>query len=71
VGAALFYKLLCAGDLGMLPWSEMEGFHRETGTIQSQLQQLNTQGYLTINSQPQVNGAPSTDAKVGWGGPDG
>jgi len=55
----------------MLPWSEMEGFHRETGTIQSQLQQLNAQGYLTINSQPQVNGAPSTDAKVGWGGPDG
>ena len=49
----------------------MEGFHRETGTIQSQLQQLNTQGYLTINSQPQVNGEPSTDAKVGWGGPDG
>lgn len=59
------------GELGMLPWSEMEGFHRETGTIQDQLQQLNLRGYLTINSQPQVNGSPSTDAKVGWGGPDG
>ena len=60
-----------AGDLGMLPWSEMEGFHRETGSIQEQLQQLNLQGYFTINSQPQVNGAPSSDAKVGWGGTDG
>lgn len=55
----------------MLPWSEMEGFHRETGSIQDQLQQLNLQGYFTINSQPQVNGAPSSDAKVGWGGTDG
>ena len=55
----------------MLPWSEMEGFHRETGSIQEQLQQLNLQGYFTINSQPQVNGAPSSDAKVGWGGTDG
>ena len=55
----------------MLPWSEMEGFHRETGSIQQQLQQLNLQGYFTINSQPQVNGAPSSDAKVGWGGTDG
>ena len=55
----------------MLPWSEMEGFHRETGSIQDQLQQLNLQGYFTINSQPQVNGVPSSDAKVGWGGTDG
>ena len=59
------------GDLGMLPWSEMEGFHRETGQIQDQLQQLNLQGYFTINSQPQINGVPSSDAKVGWGGADG
>ena len=64
-------NVLFAGELGMLPWSEMEGFHKETGTIQSQLQQLNQQGFLTINSQPQVNGAPSSDAKVGWGGADG
>ena len=55
----------------MLPWSEMEGFHRETGAIQEQLQQLNQQGYLTINSQSQVNGASSTDPKVGWGGLNG
>ena len=66
-------KVSCvaAGKLSMLPWSEMEGFHRETGSIQDQLLQLNKQGYLTINSQPQINGASSSDAKVGWGGADG
>ena len=62
---------MLAGKLSMLPWSEMEGFHRETGSIQDQLLKLNRQGYLTINSQPQINGASSSDAKVGWGGPDG
>ena len=59
------------GKLSMLPWSEMEGFHKETGVIQDQLLQLNQRGYLTINSQPQINGAASSDSKVGWGGPDG
>jgi hypothetical protein len=28
---------------------------------------LNQAGYLTINSQPRVNGAPSNDATFGWG----
>ncbi|KAJ1360055.1 putative methylenetetrahydrofolate reductase [Parelaphostrongylus tenuis] len=29
------------------------------------------QGILTVNSQPSVNGAPSTDPLVGWGKPGG
>lgn len=32
-----------------------------------QLVALNQAGYLTINSQPRVNGAPSNDATFGWG----
>lgn len=32
---------------------------------------MNLHGFLTINSQPRVNGAPSTDPIFGWGGRDG
>lgn len=39
--------------------------------IQGSLVKMNKGGYLTINSQPRVNGAPSDHPAVGWGGPDG
>ena len=55
----------------MLPWSEMDSLQLETGYIKDQLVALNRKGFLTINSQPCVNGVPSTDEKVGWGGPNG
>ena len=55
----------------MLPWNEMEGMHLETEDIKKELIDLNKAGFLTINSQPRVNAAPSTDPKFGWGGPDG
>ena len=55
----------------MLPWSEMDSLQLETGYIKDQLVALNRKGFLTINSQPCVNGQPSTDEKVGWGGPNG
>jgi methylenetetrahydrofolate reductase (NADPH) len=32
---------------------------------------LNNAGFLTINSQPRVDGALSSDPAVGWGGPGG
>lgn len=54
-----------------MPWNEMGGLHKETSAITQQLAQLNRAGYLTINSQPLVNAAPSDDLKVGWGGPGG
>merc|ERR1719335_1856442 len=28
---------------------------------------MNQKGFMTINSQPRINGAPSTDFVVGWG----
>ncbi len=55
----------------MLPWSEMDSLQHETGAIQERLVALNRGGLLTINSQPAVNGAQSTDPRVGWGGPNG
>ncbi|GBF91075.1 5,10-methylenetetrahydrofolate reductase [Raphidocelis subcapitata] len=61
----------CSGDVGVLPWAEMEELHRESGTIKDQLVELNRGGYLTINSQPRVNGVPSNDATYGWGRPGG
>lgn len=63
---------LCTGTgVSVLPWSEMDSLQLETGYIKDQLVALNRKGFLTINSQPGVNGACSTDPKVGWGGPNG
>ena len=57
--------------VSVLPWSEMDSLQLETGYIKDQLVALNRKGFLTINSQPGVNGVCSTDPKVGWGGPNG
>lgn len=49
----------------------MDKMQKETEHISTSLVQLNSKGFLTINSQPQIDGASSTDPKVGWGGPNG
>lgn len=36
-----------------------------------QLDYINSKGFLTINSQPEVNAAPSNDETFGWGGAGG
>ena len=43
----------------------------ETELIAGRLAAVNKRGILTVNSQPSVNCAPSTDPKVGWGKPGG
>lgn len=53
-----------------LPWSDGE-LSPETLPLLDQLLRLNKNGILTINSQPSVNGAPSTDKVHGWGSPGG
>lgn len=65
--------LLCAatGQIDVLPWNEMESLHSETGTIKNEIVALNKAGFLTINSQPRVNGVASSDPAVGWGGDHG
>ena len=67
----LFSHLGTGTGVSVLPWSEMDSLQLETGYIKDQLVALNRKGFLTINSQPGVNGASSTDPKVGWGGPNG
>jgi methylenetetrahydrofolate reductase (NADPH) len=58
------------GQIPMLPWCEL-ALANESGRIVERLALLNARGMLTINSQPPVDGAPSHDPDVGWGGPGG
>ncbi|RHZ23509.1 hypothetical protein DYB37_002955, partial [Aphanomyces astaci] len=53
-----------------LPWCE-QGLSGESTIIRENLRWINSMGFLTINSQPRINGAPSEDPSVGWGGKDG
>lgn len=39
----------------------------ETSLMKEELLRVNRQGILTINSQPNINGKPSSDPIVGWG----
>ena len=60
----------CKGKINSLPWCEMP-LAQESKQISGDLLKLNEMGYFTINSQPKINGLPSEDAEVGWGGPSG
>ena len=55
------------GQVAHIPWCE-NPLQPESFLIQPQLAELNRLGFLTINSQPAVNGVPSTDKTFGWGG---
>jgi methylenetetrahydrofolate reductase (NADPH) len=61
----LFVRYL-KGDLERLPWSE-DKITDETDNIRRSLIDLNSRGFLSINSQPAVNAAKSTDPVHGWG----
>lgn len=54
------------GELGSLPWSE-NAISNEADTIKDELISLNRRGFLSVNSQPAVNGANSTHPIHGWG----
>ena len=60
----------CKGKINSLPWCEMP-LAQESKQISDDLLNLNEMGYFTINSQPKINGLPSEDAEVGWGGSGG
>lgn len=55
-------------EVNSLPWSEPPAAN-ECQAIKNELFSLNngSRQWFTINSQPAVNGAPSTDALFGWG----
>ncbi|XVE84689.1 hypothetical protein DITRI_Ditri17bG0033600 [Diplodiscus trichospermus] len=65
------FKNYCLGKLRSSPWSELDGLQPETKIIHEQLGRINLKGFLTINSQPAVNGERSDSPSVGWGGPGG
>lgn len=53
-----------------VPWNDDE-LNPETALISDKLAVINKKGVLTINSQPSINGWPSTNEEVGWGVPGG
>ena len=63
---ATLFSRFCAAELNALPWSDQPP-SSETSIISKQLAQMNELGFLTINSQPSVNGARSDDKVFGWG----
>ena len=58
------------GTCSRLPWCA-EPLQKETAKIRSPLVELNRKGFLTINSQPRLNGLNSDDPIFGWGGAGG
>ncbi|KAH3681624.1 hypothetical protein WICPIJ_007414 [Wickerhamomyces pijperi] len=54
------------GKVNSLPWSDTP-VTSEIDSIKDQLVALNQSGIITINSQPKVNGVPSSDSTYGWG----
>ncbi|MCJ1286733.1 hypothetical protein MMC26_006079 [Xylographa opegraphella] len=67
--ANLFIRFLI-NEVQSLPWSESP-ITSESDSIKKELVDLNQRGFLTINSQPSVNGAKSVDPTFGWGPPGG
>lgn len=61
----VFVKFL-QGKIRKYPFSE-GSLQPETDTIMEPLIRMNENKLFTINSQPKVNGVPSSDAKYGWG----
>ena len=53
-----------------IPWND-DTLSLETDSIKDELSEINKNGVLTINSQPNVNGARSSDPVYGWGHPGG
>jgi methylenetetrahydrofolate reductase (NADPH) len=60
------FAAFCVGQVTALPWSEGPAA-KETSYISAPLAKINELGYLTINSQPAVDGVKSSDAVHGWG----
>lgn len=56
----------CNGEIKALPWSEMPT-SSETSVISKELAEVNKMGFLTINSQPAVDGVCSSHPVHGWG----
>jgi methylenetetrahydrofolate reductase (NADPH) len=60
----------CRGEIAAIPWYDSP-LSTESEGIRERLVDLNRNGFLTINSQPRVDGAPSDHPDFGWGGQGG
>ncbi|KAF8745458.1 hypothetical protein AX14_008888 [Amanita brunnescens Koide BX004] len=60
------FARFCKNELKALPWTDQPPAV-ETSVISQQLAQMNHLGFLTINSQPAVNGVRSDNKTFGWG----
>jgi len=60
------FSKFTAGEIERLPWWDAP-LAPETEHIKDTLVKINKNGYLTINSQPAINGVPSSHEKLGWG----
>ena len=67
--ANVFVKYV-QGKIDRLPWCDQK-LSPESESISQSLSWINKHGFLTINSQPKVNGMPSTNKTYGWGGTGG
>ena len=54
------------GEIKYLPWSDTP-ISAEISSIRDNLVEMNRRGFLTINSQPAINGAKSSHPIHGWG----
>ena len=63
--ADLFVRYM-SGKVESLPWSEAP-ISSEADILKDDLIELNSRGLLTVNSQPAVDGAKSSDPVYGWG----
>lgn len=64
------FALYIEGKIPIIPWCE-SALQAETSAISNPLSRINRSGFLTINSQPAVNGERSDHPVYGWGGPAG
>jgi len=64
------FTCYCKSEIEQLPWNDLP-LSPESEAVRDNLIKINTHGFLTINSQPRVNGVPSTDPVFGWGDPIG
>lgn len=64
------FALYVEGRIPILPWCE-SALQAETRVISAPLAAINRAGFLTINSQPAVNGERSDHPDYGWGGTGG
>lgn len=64
------FALYVEGKIPITPWCE-SALNQETIPLTKKLAEINRNGFLTINSQPAVNGEKSSHPVYGWGGMDG